>query len=330
MSYFASAPTNILSMVVFAKHGLKERINLCLFFQSLADILFMTVNFLIYVDRIYLEVSGLARRGPIIQFILGNYLVGFYAFNSASRFMTMVIACERCFCVLSPLRSQTVLQTKTTLVILLLAFFTIVGTGFVIATRWGLNCVFNPRTNSTSFELYPSKFYRNNKKAVDTLDGYIYGIVLPGIFLLVVCITTIITVVKLKKVASWREQSSSAAMTVRDVTLTRMLIGCSFLFIGCTIPAVVFRTMIVVIPDISLRGPLPQHVHLHDQCHGAVRLHQLLLQLLHLLHHRQQVQGHGRLDVLQKAESQSEALWTQTLCTNLSPSVSCNDLSFAE
>ena len=254
MSYFASAPTNILSMVVFTKHGLKERINLCLFFQSLADILFMTVNFLVYVDRIYLEVSGLARRGPIIQFTLGNYLVGFYAFNSASRFMTMVIACERCFCVLSPLRSQTVLQTKTTLVILLLAFFTIVGTGFVIATRWGLSCVFNPRTNSTSFELYPSKFYRNNKKAVDTLDGYIYGIVLPGIFLLVVCIATIITVVKLKKVASWREQSSSAAMTVRDVTLTRMLIGCSLLFIVCTIPAVVFRTMIVVIPDISLRG----------------------------------------------------------------------------
>ena len=242
-------------MVVFTKHGLKERINLCLFFQSLADILFMTVNFILYADRIYLEISGIDRRqGPILRFMLGNHLVGFYAFNSASRFMTMVIACERCFCVVSPLRSQNVLKTKTMLVIILVAFFLIVAGGFVVATRWGLICIFDPRTNSSYANLYPSKFYLRNKKAIDALDGFVYGIVLPAIFLLVVSISTIITVVKLNKLASWREQSSSAAMTVRDVTLTRMLIGCSILFIGCTIPAVIFRTLIVVVPDVSLRG----------------------------------------------------------------------------
>ena len=254
LSYFTSAPTNILSMVVFVKHGLKERVNLCLFVQSLADILYMTVSFILYADRIYLEIAGATRRGLIVKFMLSNNLIGFYAFNSASRFMTMVIACERCFCVLSPLRSQNVLKTKSMLVIILVAFFFILGAGFVIATRWSLTCIFNPRTNSSSLELYPSNFYLRNKRLIDALDGYIYGIVFQATFLFVVCIATVITVVKLKKVASWREQSSSAAATVRDVTLTWMLIGCSILFIVCTIPGMIFRTLIVVVPGISLRG----------------------------------------------------------------------------
>ena len=56
MSFTPSAPTNILNMLVFVKHGLKERINLCVFFQSLADFVYMTTNFLLYSDRIYLKV----------------------------------------------------------------------------------------------------------------------------------------------------------------------------------------------------------------------------------------------------------------------------------
>ena len=242
-------------MVVFTKHGLKERINLCLFFQSLADILFMTVNFILYADRIYLEISGIDRRqGPILRFMLGNHLVGFYAFNSASRFMTMVIACERCFCVVSPLRSQNVLKTKTMLVIILVAFFFILCGFFVVGSRWSVTCIFDPRTNSSFSELYPSKFYFLHKKLVNTLDGFVYGIMLPGTTMSIVGISTVITVVILNKLASWREQSSSAAMTVRDVTLTRMLIGCSILFTVCTVPGVVFRLFILFVPDVSLLG----------------------------------------------------------------------------
>ena len=241
-------------MVVFTKHGLKERINLCLFFQSLADIIYMTINLLVYADRIYLEISGSSRRGHLVRFMLNNHIVGFYGFNWASGFMTMVIACERCFCVLSPLRSQHVLKTKTMLIIILVSFVVIVGGVFVIVLRWSITCVFNPRTNSTSPELYPSKFYLLNKKYVDTLDGYVYGIALPGTFLVVVFVATIITVVKLHQVVSWREQSSSAAMTVRDVALTRMLIGCSILFTVCTVPGVVFRLFILFVPDVSLLG----------------------------------------------------------------------------
>ena len=254
MPYFASAPSNILNMVVFAKHGLKERINLCLFFQSLADILYMTANFLLYSDRIYLEISGASRRGPVFHFILNNYLVGFFSFTWASAFMTMVIACERCFCVLSPLRSQTVLKTKTALVVILVSWFFLVGGFFLIGSRWNVACIFDPRTASTTNELYPSNFYLRNKKLIDVLDGYVYRLIYPVASFFGVILSTIVTVIKLRKVLSWREQSSSAAMSMRDVALTRMLIGCSILFIMCNIPSVALGLLIVSVPDFSLSG----------------------------------------------------------------------------
>ena len=254
MSYFASAPTNILNMVVFAKHGLKERINLCLFFQSLGDLLYMTINFSIYADRIYLEISGKERRGGFFKFILNNYMVGFFGFSWASKFMTMVIACERCFCVLSPLRSQRVLKTKTTLVVILVSWFFLVGGFFLVGSRWSVACIFDPQTASTSFQLYPSKFYFRNKKLIDTLEAYIYRFTFMTTFFLAVSISTIITIVKLKQLASWREQSSSAVMSIRDIALTRMLVGCSILFIVCAVPSVSLGLMIGLVPNFTLSG----------------------------------------------------------------------------
>ena len=242
-------------MMVFTKQSLKERINLCLFFQSLADLVFMTVNVAMYSDTLYLELTGGASRGgPLLQFFTGTHLLVLYGFSWASGFMTTMIACERCFCVVSPLRSQNILKTKSTLVVVLVAFFLIVGGFFVISMRWSVTCVFDSRTNSSSLQVYPGTFYLRNKEFVDTLDGVVYGIVIPGTFLVTIIVATVVTVNKLKQMASWREKASSAAVSVRDVALTRMLIGCSVLFIVCTVPAVVFRVLILFVPEMSLGG----------------------------------------------------------------------------
>ena len=254
MHFFLSAPTNILNMLVFTKHGLTERINLCLFFQSLADLAFMSINFLLYADRMYLGITNTTSRGPLTRFFTRTHLLGLYGFYWASGFMTMVIACERCLCVVSPLRSQNILNTRSTFIITLVAFFLILGGAFVIGMRWSLTCVFDSRTNSSYLQAYPGEFYLLNRPLVDTLDGVVYGIVLPGTFVVTVIISTVVTVSKLKRMASWREKTSSAAMSVRDVSLTRMLIGCSILFIVCTVPGVVFRVLILFVTDMSLAG----------------------------------------------------------------------------
>ena len=46
-------PANVINMVVFYKHGLRERINLCLFALSLADELYLIQCMFLNGERIY-------------------------------------------------------------------------------------------------------------------------------------------------------------------------------------------------------------------------------------------------------------------------------------
>jgi hypothetical protein len=50
--------------------------------------------------------------------------------------MSAVIASERCFCILFPLRSKTLLTTTTMAVVIVVAFVLIVGGLFVVAYRY--------------------------------------------------------------------------------------------------------------------------------------------------------------------------------------------------
>ncbi|KAL8623156.1 hypothetical protein ACOMHN_057955 [Nucella lapillus] len=120
--FVISVPCNILNMLVFWTQGLKERVNLCLFCLSLVDFLHMLNNFLFNFERIRFPFAPSTEFGPVMEFIVNNFLLGFVrGFNAVSEFISMLIASERCLCVASPLRSKTMLKTRTTAVILLVA-----------------------------------------------------------------------------------------------------------------------------------------------------------------------------------------------------------------
>jgi hypothetical protein len=74
-----------------------------------------------------------------------------------------LIACERCFCVVSPLRSQRMFKTSTTLVIILAAFASIFAMVRIVASRWSVTCVYNALTGVAVKEMYPAPFYLQNK-----------------------------------------------------------------------------------------------------------------------------------------------------------------------
>ncbi|KAK7495261.1 hypothetical protein BaRGS_00013443 [Batillaria attramentaria] len=251
--FLVSAPTNVISMIAFYKQGIKERINLCLFLQSFADLVYMTFNFLLYSDRLYLEIRNGPSRSFMTAMMLNNYLACLYSFSWASGFMTVVIASERCFCVVSPFRSQRILRTRTMGLIIVAAFVVIFGGFFVVGARWTIACIFSPLTQSTSYEIYPRQWYLQHKQIIDTLDG-VYGLILPCTFVFVVTVTTTATVVKITKMTSWREKTSSANVAAREIALTRMLIGTSSLYVVCSVSHVVTRILILCLPDFSIGG----------------------------------------------------------------------------
>ena len=86
------------------------------------------------------------RYGPMFEFILNHNLVGFYGISWVSQVISTIIASERCFCVVSPLRSQSVLSTRTMAVIIVVVFIVVLGLYFVVALRYRLVCVYEPTT----------------------------------------------------------------------------------------------------------------------------------------------------------------------------------------
>ncbi|XP_070208110.1 proto-oncogene Mas-like [Littorina saxatilis] len=178
--------------------------------------------------------------------------------------MSTLIAFERCLCILWPLRAQRIIQTRTTAVIIFIGHVLIFAGHYLIATRWEVVCMFDPLIMQTTDAFFSSEFYLNNKSLVDLFDGIIFGILLPGIYVAAIIVSTVVTVYKLRQMAEWRQQSSSANSSSggtgstnnasKDVTLTRMLIGTSCLFIACTTPPLIFHAFLPFVPELSLHG----------------------------------------------------------------------------
>nr|KAG5707050.1 hypothetical protein BaRGS_019655 [Batillaria attramentaria] len=173
--FLVSLPTNIISAIVFYRQGLQERINLCVFSLSLVDMLYVVFAFCLFSDRLYSKLTGGPRFGHVAQFIFKNKLVGFFHLNSASWFITTLIASERCFCVVSPLTSKTVLKTRSTAAVLIVSFVVIVTGGFVAGLSWDVACVLDPVTNLTSTFTVASEFYIQTVQLIDVLEGVVFG-----------------------------------------------------------------------------------------------------------------------------------------------------------
>ena len=79
------------------------------------------------------------------------------------------------------------------------------------------------------------------KNFITYLDSIVYGVGLPGVVMVVVIVTTTVTTLRLRKAAAWRSESSSGTFSAREVSLTKMLIGSSILFIICVSPIFLFK-----------------------------------------------------------------------------------------
>ncbi|KAK7445197.1 hypothetical protein BaRGS_00040365 [Batillaria attramentaria] len=259
--FLISVSTNTINMIVFYKHGLQERFNLCVFCLAFTDTMNLIAGFLTYVQLpasiiVQAITPDATTLGAVTKAVLDYNLIGLYGFNWASQLISTIVACERCYCVVRPLKSQTVLSTKTMAGIIVTVCTPVVAGFFVVSLRWNQVCNFDSNTGSITFVPGASKFYLQNRQLVDILNGTVYGFALPGFCMTVVTVMTIITVVKLKQMAKWRETTSSArSLSAKEVALTRMLVGTSTLFISCATPAFTVFTAILFVPGLRLSGP---------------------------------------------------------------------------
>ncbi|KAL8616341.1 hypothetical protein ACOMHN_056284 [Nucella lapillus] len=256
--FLVSFPTNIINMVVFYKHGLKERINACLFTLSLVDLLSVTTISGFCSDILYMFTIGKgAELGYSARFFIDYYVVGMYGLVTASQVVYSVIALERCLCVTRPLLVKNFMATKTTVIAMWVVIVLITGCFVPIAgVRYNVMCVFDPAQSYIYYVSYPEEFYFRNQFVMDFLYTVMYGLFFPFFSLVCVTVCTVVTAVKLKKLAQWRETVSSASdsVTSRDVAITRMVVVTSILFIVCITPGVVMRSSFLIVPDLKFGG----------------------------------------------------------------------------
>lgn len=252
---FLGVPTNLLSMAVFAKHGLSHRTNLCLFSLAFVDSLYGCLNFCMYVEQLgsdlLAETSGVGR---LVEVIINNHLLGLHGLYWASLYISAIIAVDRCLCVMFPLQFKKLVETKTMWFVVFLGVVIITAGRFTVTEKCHVVCVYDVDTLATRSMIFASEYYLRYRHVVDAIDVVVYGLLLPLVTVTAVVIATFVTAVALKKARIWREGSSTSQLSSREIALTKMLIYLSIQFIVFNVPTILFRIICVALPEVSNYG----------------------------------------------------------------------------
>ncbi|XP_076454805.1 uncharacterized protein LOC143289643 [Babylonia areolata] len=248
--FLIGGPGNIMNMVVFFRQGLRDRVNLLLFSLSLADEIFLAMSMLLYGEEYYLQRKAEINPGPVLKFMVNHNLGGFLGSSFVSLVLSAIIACERCYCVLRPLKYQTLMRTRTMAVIIVVVYVVVLGLNFVAVFRYHFACVYDLDTGVAITMMSHSEIYSRYKDVVDNVDNVFFGAGLPVSMGAVVVIATVITTGRLRQAVAWRAETSSS-LSPREVALTRMLIGTSVLLALCIFPSCLFRLACLFLPEVS-------------------------------------------------------------------------------
>ncbi|XP_076444189.1 uncharacterized protein LOC143282434 [Babylonia areolata] len=251
--FLIGGPANVINMAVFYNQGLNDRVNLCLFALSLADELHLFNSALHFGEQVYLQFTTKEPFGPVSTILSNNNLGGLLGFYYVSYVLSAIAATERCLCVYDPLRFQTLLSTKAMAVIVIVVFIVVLGLFFTVSVRYRVGCVHDPVANVIVMTGIEGEFYKAHKEFIDALESSIFGFGLPGVVMIVVMTTTMMTIVRLRQVVRWRSETSSA-ISARELAVTKMLVANSVFFIACLTPVIVNRTSWLFFPDINSGG----------------------------------------------------------------------------
>ncbi|XP_076454855.1 uncharacterized protein LOC143289692 [Babylonia areolata] len=252
VSFLVGGPANVINMAVFYKQGIQDRVNLCLFMLALFDGVYLTSALLIYAENIYLQLSGQVMRSPANEFMTNNHLNVFLGSGFVSCVLSAIIACERCYCVLRPLKYQTLLRTRT-MAVIIAAITVCVFVLFFLVYQYRIVCVYDPVPDAEFMMVTGVEFYKAHKQLIDLVESVVFGAGIPGGMMVVVIATTTVTTTKLRRITAWRSETSTS-LSPKEVALTKMLIGSSVFFILCTSPACTFRVACLFMPEMRPGG----------------------------------------------------------------------------
>ncbi|GFO38398.1 chemosensory receptor a [Plakobranchus ocellatus] len=198
---------NSLIIAVYVKLGFSEPSNISLTALAICDftlaVLFTWNNLGIWLT--YHNVR-LPFHGANVSFLTGGAQSAFLSTTIA--WITAFISFERCLCILVPLKVRRLITSRVTFVAMLIIVLLTFCPSFFIYIRYKFIWVFNPYLNVTILNTTSL----NNEFAI--LFGKIYilicGVIQPLLAFSIVLICTVLLVVQLRKISSWKLSVTSA------------------------------------------------------------------------------------------------------------------------
>lgn len=241
-------PTNIINCMVFRRQGLQDRINLCLFSLALVDCVHLMCTCAVYPVSAFLQLhdEALGDKYYINSFAILVSLL--YGLRTSSTFIGVVIAVERCLCVVLPLRASTLIRTRTMGMMILVSviFFQIFFTFYSLLfegtwTKW---------RSGEHWLLVKTRFFNDNEFLVGIITIFL-GITLSLAAFLILIVMTTVTVIKLKAAMKWRQQAAGHVMnnSSKETAVTLMLVLVSTVYIVTMVPYLVCQITYYLLPD---------------------------------------------------------------------------------
>ncbi|XP_025097944.1 uncharacterized protein LOC112566165 [Pomacea canaliculata] len=179
-----------------------------------------------------------------------------YGLRATSDIISMIIAVDRCLCVLLPLRVTHLIRTRTMAAMMAASFFFLQLCYIVLPLRFTVARVYINSTGIFDWKIMPTEIGVKYANILDSVSSAFLSISLPVITFVIVSLATAMTVMKLMSATRWREQTSSATSGSRDrqAGATKMLVLVSCLYIITMAPSVACIVTRFIIRDFSPYG----------------------------------------------------------------------------
>lgn len=255
--------SNVMNCLVFFCQGLQDRTNMCLFSLALSDFLHLTCVcvYSFCTILIDLKLDGLEEDRYLTVVLYQTAVV--YALKTTSGLYVMIIAVDRCICVLFPLHAGFLLKTRT-MRIILITFAIIPPVGFAIQPR-KYDVIKISVGGVSQWRAVPSVLWLHNSEAIDAVVVTTFGVCVPFITFVIIITATCVTVIQLTLAIAWRRKTSSVIgrQNNRQVMLTKTLVLASAVYIFCMTPFILVKLGYFIDPEFSSYGA---YTHFYKTC----------------------------------------------------------------
>lgn len=249
--FLIGSPTNCLSLAVFYRLGLARRVNLCLFCLAFVDLLSTSFDLVLYAERVYNQFTTGERNTQAYIFIANHKFMGFYGCGYLAMIFMAIIACDRCLCILLPIKAKAILGVKAMAAILFVLSTTTFFSSFFIALGYRVDCFYEVITQAIYYKKSLTDFYSQNKAVMTALDNIFIGFFISLGCPLTVFVATIVMVIKLRKTVEWRKNATDSDSS-KEIALTKMLLALSVEFLICSVPHFLFWITPLFVPDFRV------------------------------------------------------------------------------